>query len=336
MQAKELMTTDVVTVDPETHVDRIARILLDHNISAAPVVDAAGAPIGMVSEGDLIGRDAAERDRRRDWWLGLLAENETPSPDALAELHPDRMAAKNVMAAPVVTVTEATEATEIARLLTAHRIKRVPVVRDDHIVGVVSRADLLRALVAGDAAAPEEKPKGRLSHVLDNIDRHFLHPGRDTSGSKRPAPAQAQGDQRVSASDFRSLVSDYKHEQADHRKEERQAAAGRRRARVKDLIDHHIGDEKWQALLHQAREAAERGEREFMLLRFPSQLCSDGGRAINVPDPDWPKSLRGEPAELYLRWEHDLKPHGFHLQAQILEFPGGYPGDIGLFLVWGS
>ena len=73
-----------------------------------------------------------------------------------------------------------------------------------------------------------------------------------------------------------------------------------------------------------------------MLLRFPSQLCSDGGRAINVPDPDWPKSLRGEPAELYLRWEHDLKPQGFHLQAQILEFPGGYPGDIGLFLVWGA
>jgi hypothetical protein len=73
-----------------------------------------------------------------------------------------------------------------------------------------------------------------------------------------------------------------------------------------------------------------------MLLRFPSQLCSDGGRAINVTEPDWPATLRGEAAEIYLRWERHLKPHGFHLTARVLEFPGGMPGDIGLFLSWGQ
>jgi len=72
-----------------------------------------------------------------------------------------------------------------------------------------------------------------------------------------------------------------------------------------------------------------------MLLRFPSQLCSDGGRAVNVPDPEWPSTLRGEAAEIYLRWSHDLKPQGFHLAARVADFPDGMPGDIGLFIVWG-
>jgi len=336
MQAKDLMSTDLVTVDPDTHVSRIARILLDHRISAAPVVDSTGAPVGMVSEGDLIGRSDTERDERRDWWLGLLAENAAPKPDALATQHPGQQAARHVMAAPVITVTETTEAAEIARLLTSHRIKRVPVVRDGRIVGIVSRADLLQALVAMSEEEPAAKPAAPFSRLFDNIDRRFLHPSRSSSDAERPAPAEAHGDQKLSASDFRSLVSDFKHGEADRNREERLAAVNRRKAQVKDLIDHHIRDDKWQTLLHQAREAAERGEREFMLLRFPSQLCSDGGRAINAPEPDWPQTLRGEAAELYLRWEHDLKPQGFHLHAQVLEFPGGYPGDIGLFLVWGE
>ena len=61
-----------------------------------------------------------------------------------------------------------------------------------------------------------------------------------------------------------------------------------------------------------------------------------GGRAINVSEADWPATLRGEAAEVYLRWQHQLKPHGFHLSASVLEFPGGMPGDIGLFLGWGQ
>ncbi len=106
------------------------------------------------------------------------------------------------------------------------------------------------------------------------------------------------------------------------------------RQQVKDLIDHHIADSSWKELLHRAREAAERGEKQILLLRFPNELCSDGGRAINAPLPDWPETLRGEAAEIYRRWEHDLKPQGFHIAARVLEFPRGLPGDIGLFLSW--
>ncbi len=74
-------------------------------------------------------------------------------------------------------------------------------------------------------------------------------------------------------------------------------------------------------VLQQARVAAEHGEREILVLQFPHELCSDGGRAINVAEPDWPSTLRGEAAETYLRFERDLKPKGFHLIAKVASFP---------------
>jgi hypothetical protein len=116
----------------------------------------------------------------------------------------------------------------------------------------------------------------------------------------------------------------------------RRAEAERHQHKVAELIDHHISDESWRSLWDQARRAAEHGQEEFMLLRFPNRLCTDRGRAINVAEPGWPATLRGEAAEIYLRWEQDLKPRGFHLAARVLEFPDGMLGDIGLFLNWGQ
>jgi hypothetical protein len=72
------------------------------------------------------------------------------------------------------------------------------------------------------------------------------------------------------------------------------------------------------------------------LLQFPNELCTDGGRAIDVGEEGWPATLRGEAAELYLRWERELKRRGFHLIARIVEYPDGKPGDVGLFLSWGE
>jgi CBS domain-containing protein len=103
-------------------------------------VDNAGIPIGMVSEGDLIGRDETEREARRDWWLTLLAEGEMLNPDFLAGLRSPERVARDIMSAPVVTVGEETDINEIARLLTAYRVKRVPVLRDGRIVGIVSQS----------------------------------------------------------------------------------------------------------------------------------------------------------------------------------------------------
>src|SRR5690349_11485966 len=74
IRAEELMTRDVVAVGPDKPTQEIARLLLEHRISAVPVVDSSGAPIGMVSEGDLVGGNEVDREARRDWWLELLAE----------------------------------------------------------------------------------------------------------------------------------------------------------------------------------------------------------------------------------------------------------------------
>ncbi|HUC11561.1 MAG TPA: CBS domain-containing protein [Stellaceae bacterium] len=149
--ARDIMTTAVFSVGPETPIRDIARLLLDHGISAVPVVDPNGRPVGMVSEGDLVGRNEADRLARRDWWLTLLAEGEALSPEFVNYLRRDGRLARDVMTAPVVTVDEGTQATEIARLLEAHRIKRVPVVHDGRVIGIVSRADLLRALAAAES-----------------------------------------------------------------------------------------------------------------------------------------------------------------------------------------
>jgi CBS domain-containing protein len=339
MLAKELMTTEVVTVGPDTPAAEIARTLMEHAISAVPVVDRDGAPIGMVSEGDLIGRSEAERDARRDWWLGLLAEGEEPTVESLGAMRTTARTARELMAAPVITVTETTDTTDIARVLRTYRIKRVPVVRDGRIVGIVSRADLLRAFEAPPpaAAAPSApRREGFLTEVVESIHEHFVHGEHPEAGKAQPAAGPAHDSEKVSADDFRSLAAEHWNARARHEEAEHEAQRARRSARVKELVEHHVGDASWRQLLHRAREAAESGEKEFLLFRFPAQLCSDGGRAVNVPDPAWPATLCGEAAEIYLRWEHDLKPQGFHLTARVLDFPGGIPGDIGLFLVWGA
>jgi CBS domain-containing protein len=145
MKARDVMTTVVSSVGPDTPIGEIAKILRDRGISAVPVVDKSGTPIGMVSEGDLIGRDETVREARRDWWLALLEEGGTLNADFLASLRPPERRARDVMTAPVVTVGEETDLREVARLLTAHRIKRVPILRDGRVIGIVSRADLVRA-----------------------------------------------------------------------------------------------------------------------------------------------------------------------------------------------
>ncbi len=340
MQAREFMTKDVVSVSPDTSTPEIARLLLAHGISAVPVIDRVGMAIGMVSEGDLLGRGEADRQARRDWWLTLLAEGETLHPEFLASFGNTQLTARDVMTAPVVRITETTEALEVARLLQEYRIKRVPVVRNGRVVGIVSRADLLRALSINHAehhgSGVSPRPHGLLAGVATAIDRRFGHQ-HDTADSTAPGetPLATVG-AALTVADFRELNADFEHQTVERRDEERRSAAEQSHGRVRELIDHHIGEENWRSILHRAREAAARGEKEFMLLRFPADLCTDRGRSINVPLASWRETLRGEAAEIYLRWERDLKPGGFHLAARVLDFPGGFPGDIGLFLVWGE
>jgi CBS domain-containing protein len=146
MQARDVMTKDVAAVSSDTPTREVARLMTARRISAVPVLAAGGEAVGMVSEGDLIGRNAAQRAARREWWLEMLAEGTTLSPTFRQFVEAGDRPVREVMTTPVVTVSEDTELGEIAELLEAHSIKRVPVVRGGRVVGIVSRADLLRAL----------------------------------------------------------------------------------------------------------------------------------------------------------------------------------------------
>jgi hypothetical protein len=73
---------------------------------------------------------------------------------------------------------------------------------------------------------------------------------------------------------------------------------------------------------------------EVEVLRFPNQLCTDKGRAINQQEPGWEKTLTGSPKEIYQLWEKYFRPRGYKLKVQIVEFPDGMPGDIGMTLSW--
>jgi hypothetical protein len=91
-----------------------------------------------------------------------------------------------------------------------------------------------------------------------------------------------------------------------------------------------------QSLRAKLRSAAERGQTELMVMRFPTSICTDKGRAINNSDPDWPETLTGRPRQAYELWRDQLRSAGFRLSAMIVEWPGGLPGDVGFFLKWGE
>ena len=145
MQAKDIMTTKVISIRPDTTVKEIARIMLKRHISAVPVVNANDAIVGIVSEGDLMRRPESETERHRSWWLFFLQNS---AEQALNYVKDHGRFARDVMTSSVVSVSEDISVSAIAALLEEHRIKRVPVVRDGRLVGIVSRANLLHVLAA--------------------------------------------------------------------------------------------------------------------------------------------------------------------------------------------
>jgi hypothetical protein len=141
----------------------------------------------------------------------------------------------------------------------------------------------------------------------------------------------------LSADSFRGFDTVFKDEQVRTEENQKKAVVEHRQEQIKEMIAGKITDVAWNELIDHARTAAAHGETQYLLLRFPSDLCTDDSRAINnPPNPAWPGTLQGEAADIYNRWHTVLRPHGFDLSAQVLDFPGGKPGDVGLFLRWGG
>jgi CBS domain-containing protein len=159
IDAANIMTRDVITVSPDATVAEAAKVMTEHAISAMPVCDKEGRLVGMVSEGDLMRPFGEKHALRRAWWLNLLAEGTELAPEFLDCLRMDRHRVRDLMTKDVVTATETTKAVEIADLLSEHHIKRVPIVRNGEVVGIVSRANLIRTLAhTPEAIGASEQP----------------------------------------------------------------------------------------------------------------------------------------------------------------------------------
>jgi CBS domain-containing protein len=283
--AGDLMIRDVAVANICDDVRNVARLLAASPAGAIPVLDAAREPIGIVTRSDLL--PLAAEPPPPGWLV-----KRRPRPSALRL---EARALREVMTAPAIFVPDATRLVEVLRLMELHHLKRMPVVDGRRFVGLLRRADVLRAIDAGATARSDAPPTARSFREL--VERH-------------------EAEERL-------LL-------AERRRKEREA----REALVADLAKRGLADRDWRDLLAQARRAASAGANEVVLIRFPSQLCTDGGRAINAPDPNWPLTLRGEAKDIFERWRNELQPRGFRLAAQIVEFPDGVPGDAALFLSW--
>lgn len=148
MQASDVMTRNVISVSPDSEVREIASLLLEHGISAVPVVNAAGKVLGIVSEGDLMRRVELQEERHTSWWLKLFTGH-----DAGEYVKSHGRLAHEVMTPEPITIDETMPLHRIAALLEKHHIKRVPVVSDGKLVGIVSRANLLRGFSVAETPA---------------------------------------------------------------------------------------------------------------------------------------------------------------------------------------
>lgn len=106
--------------------------------------------------------------------------------------------------------------------------------------------------------------------------------------------------------------------------------------RVNKSALRHFDDDRFTALLTAMRRTAEAGGKRYLALTFPSDACTDRGRKINCAEKEWGATLQGEAADLFRLWQTVLRPQGFRLTAEVLNFPNGMPGDVGLTVTWGG
>jgi CBS domain-containing protein len=174
MQAKDIMTANVISVSEDSPVHEVVGLLLKYRISAVPVVDSARKVVGIVSEGDLLRPEGASRaGTKRPWWLEAVFAGQTVTYEKA-----QGRTAGAVMTLNVFTVDEDTPLNEIAELLERHHIKRVPVLSDGRLTGIVSRANLLHGLANTivDHHEPDAAKDRQLRHELLKIllDKHEL------------------------------------------------------------------------------------------------------------------------------------------------------------------
>ena len=154
MKAQDVMVRDVLTVGPDTSVAEAVALLIKHDISALPVVNSVGNLIGILSEADLLEREEVGAEHHHPWWIESLMPASKLA-EQFAKAHGKMVS--EVMSTDLITAREDTPVSEIAGLLERHRIKRVPIVSDNKVVGIVSRSNLMQALASSKPAEPKSQ-----------------------------------------------------------------------------------------------------------------------------------------------------------------------------------
>lgn len=155
LTAGEIMTKNVVTAKPEDNVTTVAKLLATHHVSAVPVCDASGAVVGLISEADLMRPLGTESISKRSWWLNLLADGTDLAPDFVDSIQVGKRGIADIMHTPVHTAPPETTIHDLADLFATHHVKRLPIVKDGKLVGIVSRADLIKAFAGMPDAVVE-------------------------------------------------------------------------------------------------------------------------------------------------------------------------------------
>ncbi len=170
MNAIDVMVSAVLTIKPEDTVAKAVDLFIKHDISALPVVDNNGTVVGVISEADLVHRKEIGTEVQRRWWLEAVTPSSILAKE-FAKSHGRRV--DEVMSTHVISASEDTPLAEIASILERHRIKRVPILRDGKLIGVVSRSNLIQALASRqivtdlDTDAPTMKDRAIRLELLD-------------------------------------------------------------------------------------------------------------------------------------------------------------------------
>jgi CBS domain-containing protein len=175
MIVADVMHRNVISVSPETTVEAAARMMLDRDISGLFVVDAKGELAGIVTEGDLLRRDELGTERHRPWWLRLLV---SPGRQAADFTHTHGRHVRDVMTTDVIAVQSDAPLEEVVEVMEKRRIKRVPVVENQRVIGVVSRSDMLRYLIghARRASRADTDDSTIRSTILDALEKQSWAP----------------------------------------------------------------------------------------------------------------------------------------------------------------
>jgi len=174
MIVADVMTRNVISISPDATVEEAAKAMLAREISGLFVVDAKGELAGVVTEGDLLRRDELGTQRHRPWWLRLLV---SPGRQATDFTHTYGRHVRDVMTVDVIAVGSDAPLEEVVETMERHRIKRVPVVENQRVIGVVSRSDLLRALIGQVRKAPiAGDDRAIRSAILDALDKQAWAP----------------------------------------------------------------------------------------------------------------------------------------------------------------